>query len=137
MWLQQIAYSYIHQTLGGPLGRLAAISDCYPNVQAMAADVSRQEWCTCRVWDSAHSVFLSSFQQPVFTFFSCWQGIVYIHLYPGIKILWQSPASRCLIQDLAHHALVLRDLWIEYGKSRLELKKGSVTHRSVLAKCVL
>ncbi len=68
MWLEQIVHSYIHETLKGP-GKLVAISDSYPNVQAMAADGSRQEWSACRAWDSAHSGFMSCLHQLVFTFF--------------------------------------------------------------------
>lgn len=91
----------------GPLGKLAAISDCYPNVQAVPADGSGQEWRACWAWDSAHSGFLSRFHQLVFTFFSCRQGILHIQLYPTEAKHKNSLAKPCrlcgLTQSLRHH----------------------------------
>ena len=54
MWLDRIAQDYIHQVLEG-LGKLAAISDSYPNLRAMAADGSRQEWSACFLCETAYA----------------------------------------------------------------------------------
>lgn len=89
---QQIAHSYVHQTLRDS-GNLTTISDCYPNAQAVAAAAGRNGVhveCRMVLILLPCLVFIKWFS-PIS---HVAQAVPHIQLYPrqdGYKNSWQSP----------------------------------------------